>query len=127
MPRTPELRGLDLAWPALLALHFGAGCSGSDADGAGGNAGATGAGGQGAAAGSAASVSNAVSASATVVGVGVATGAGGSGGGGPFVCDPPAAPGSIFEKTADQFDVVDPVPMCKYRGDVMLIFNGAAL
>lgn len=49
--------------------------------------------------------------------------------GGPmaFVCDPPAAPGSIFEAKADSFGDVLPVPMCKYRGDVLLIVNTAAL
>ncbi|MEJ7729347.1 MAG: hypothetical protein WKG00_09030 [Polyangiaceae bacterium] len=72
-----------------------------------------------------ASVGASISASASAVGPG--PGAGGSGGSGAFVCDPPAEPGSIWEKTGDMFDAVDPVPMCRYRGDVMLIFNGAAL
>lgn len=119
-----ELRRLDIALPAMLLLQLGAGCSGSDADGTGGaGASPAGAGGEGASTSSQGSV---VSVASSTIAVGPGPGAGGSGGGA-FVCDPPAAPGSIYEKTADQFDVVDPVPMCKYRGDVMLIFNGAAL
>jgi hypothetical protein len=119
-----ELRGIDLAWPALLALQFGAGCSSSDGDGSGGAGGNPGAGSGGdAAASSVASVGASVSASASVVG----PGAGGAGGSDTFVCDPPAEPGSIWEKTADMFGAVEPVPMCRYRGDVLLIFNGAAL
>jgi hypothetical protein len=59
------------------------------------------------------------------VGVG---GFGGAGGGdGTFVCDPPAAPGSIYERTGDAFGFTDPLPMCKYRGQVMLIVNTAAI
>lgn len=58
-------------------------------------------------------------------------GAGGFGSGGamPFVCDPPAAPGSLYEKSAVSYDIeaIDPVSMCKYRGDVLLIANTAAL
>jgi glutathione peroxidase-family protein len=42
-------------------------------------------------------------------------------------CNPPAAPGSIFEATAESYGVLQPVPMCKYRGDVLLIVNTAAL
>jgi glutathione peroxidase-family protein len=47
----------------------------------------------------------------------------------PFVCDPPAEPGSIYEHSAESLDVeqIDPVSMCKYRGDVMLIVNTAAV
>ena len=50
-----------------------------------------------------------------------------AGTGGSFVCDPPAEPGSIWEKTAEAYAEVDPVSMCKYRGKVLLIFNSAAL
>ena len=33
----------------------------------------------------------------------------------------------IYEKTADSFGFVEPVSMCRYRGDVMLVVNTAAL
>ena len=44
------------------------------------------------------------------------------------VCDPPAEAGSLWEIAEDSYDldVVDPVSMCKYRGDVLLIVNTAA-
>jgi glutathione peroxidase len=53
----------------------------------------------------------------------------GGAGGGPFVCDPPAAAGSIFAYSAFSYDfaITEPVSMCQYRGDVMLIANTAAL
>jgi hypothetical protein len=54
-------------------------------------------------------------------------GSGGSGGSGDFVCDPVAAPGSIYERTADMFGSAGPSSMCKYRNDVMLIVNTAAI
>lgn len=44
-----------------------------------------------------------------------------------FVCDPPAAPGSFYE-LADaslDIDILDPVSMCQYRGDVVLVVNTA--
>jgi hypothetical protein len=59
----------------------------------------------------------------------VATGVGGFGGAPmTFVCDPPAAPGSLYENAAVSYDIndIDPVSMCKYRGKVMLIVNTAA-
>lgn len=56
----------------------------------------------------------------------VTVGAGGSGGG-EFLCNPAAAPGSIYETTADMFGSAGPASMCKYRGDVMLIVNTAAI
>lgn len=45
------------------------------------------------------------------------------------MCDPTAEAGSIFELNAESLDVeqIDPVSMCKYRGDVMLIVNTAAV
>lgn len=54
----------------------------------------------------------------------------GAGGGPPMqVCDPPAEPGSLWEIAEESYDisVVDPVSMCKYRGDVLLIVNTAAV
>jgi hypothetical protein len=56
-----------------------------------------------------------------------ASGSGGAGGGGDFVCNPVAAPGSIYEATADMFGSAGPESMCKYRGQVMLIVNTAAI
>jgi len=121
-----DLRGIDAAvWPALLALSFGAGCSNaSDSATAGPGSGAGGPGGAGAGAAGPASgsASNAQSSAATV---GPATGT--TGAGGMFVCDPPAEAGSIWERTAEMYAEINPVPMCKYRGKVMLIFNDAAL
>jgi hypothetical protein len=121
-----ELRGVDAVWPALLALHFGVGCSESGDDGPGSGASGAAASGQGGAgaAGPASGSGNPMTATATV---GPSTGVGGWGGGGVIPCDPPADPGSIWEKTAEVYAEIDPVSMCKYRGDVLLIFNGAAL
>ena len=43
-------------------------------------------------------------------------------------CDPPAKPGELFELSdTPQFPPKTPVSMCNYRGDVMLLFNAAAL
>ena len=36
-------------------------------------------------------------------------------------------PGSLYERTADMYGSAGPSSMCKYRGDVMLIVNTAAL
>jgi glutathione peroxidase len=44
-----------------------------------------------------------------------------------FVCDPPAAAGSLFELEADFKDAPNPVSLCQYRGQVILIVNVAAL
>ena len=55
-----------------------------------------------------------------------ASGSGGAGGG-EFLCNPAAAPGSIYEATADMFGSAGPESMCKYRGQVMLIVNTAAI
>jgi hypothetical protein len=77
---------------------------------------ATGVGGMG---GATQSASN----SSATAGVG---GNGGSGGAG-FVCDPAAAPGSIYEATVDMFGSAGLTTMCPYRGQVMLIVNTAAI
>ncbi|MCA9622595.1 MAG: hypothetical protein KC731_26425 [Myxococcales bacterium] len=51
-----------------------------------------------------------------------------SSGGTMFECDPPAAPGSIYELSdVPVFPPKEPVSMCQFRGDVMLIFNAAAV
>ena len=112
------------AWTALLALTVG--CSSSSTDSAA-SSGDTGSGNGGAGTGGAGSTgkgSGTAVASSSVVG---STAAAGGAGGRPFVCDPPAEPGSIYEATADSFAFVEPVSMCKYRGDVMLVVNTAAL
>jgi hypothetical protein len=45
-----------------------------------------------------------------------------------FDCDPAAAPGSIYELEDDMmFPPKDVISMCQYRGEVMLIFNAAAI
>jgi hypothetical protein len=110
------------AWTALFALQMGAGCS-STADGqpAAAGSGESGAGGKG----SGGATSQAMASASSSAVVGPATGAGG--GGGAFVCNPPAPPGTIFERTAIKYGEVDPVSMCTFRGDVMLIVNTAAL
>ncbi len=76
-----------------------------------------------------ASSSSSSEASSSVASSSVAVGAGGFGGGPmAFVCDPPAAPGSLYENSAVSYDIndIDPVSMCKYRGKVLLIVNTAA-
>jgi hypothetical protein len=65
--------------------------------------------------------------SSAIVAGSAGVGGGGSGGGGPFVCDPPAAAGSLYAQTGDAFGALDPISMCQYRGDVLLIVNTAAL
>jgi len=45
-----------------------------------------------------------------------------------FECNPPAEPGSLFElQDNPQFPPKDPRSMCEFRGDVLLIFNAAAI
>lgn len=45
-----------------------------------------------------------------------------------FDCNPPAEPGSIFELEDNEvFPPFNTRSMCEFRGDVMLIFNAAAL
>jgi hypothetical protein len=49
-------------------------------------------------------------------------------GGSSFDCDPPADPGSIYEHAGTPFyPPFEPISMCQYRGNVMLIVNTAAL
>jgi hypothetical protein len=50
-------------------------------------------------------------------------------GGSAYACDPPAPPGSLYELYAESLDPnkLDPISMCEYRGDVVLIVNTAAL
>jgi hypothetical protein len=113
------------AYTAVLALSMGVACSeeaaqppgGTTAAGVGGGGGAT-----GVTSGSSVSTSTGMG---PVTSVGPGAGVGGSS----FVCDPPAEPGSIYELFAESLDIdqIEPVAMCKYRGDVMLIVNTAAV
>jgi hypothetical protein len=100
------------------ALALAAACS---AQGTGGQ------GGQGGAASSAQGSGHGSTAASSSSQIAVAAVTSGAGGSTAFVCNPPAAPGSIFEATAESYGALDPVPMCKYRGDVLLIVNVAAL
>lgn len=117
-------------WSAALGMTlFAIACS-SASGVSGGEGGATaGAGGNntGGAAGQSASSSSTSSSSAASTSASI--GAGGFGGGPmQFVCDPPAAPGSLYELSAPSYDLadLDPVSMCKYRGKVALVVNTAA-
>lgn len=77
----------------------------------------------------ASSSGSSVSSSSTAVSSSASVGAGGFGGTPmTFVCDPPAAPGSLYELSAESYDIndIDAVSMCKYRGKVALIVNTAA-
>ena len=43
------------------------------------------------------------------------------------LCDPPAEPGSIYENVDQPLDLSrDPIPMCDFRGEVLLVVNTAA-
>ena len=58
----------------------------------------------------------------------VATGTGGGGGEAPFVCDPPAEPNHLYAFSAESLDIsiLEPVSMCQYRGELLLIVNTAS-
>jgi len=115
------------AWTAVLALSVNSGCSGEAEQPQGGSGGGGGGGGGSGVTSSSSSQASSTAASSTT-GVGPGTGAGGGGGAMPFVCDPPAEPGSIYEQSADSLNIeVGMVPMCKYRGNVMLLVNTAAV
>ncbi len=121
VPRDKVMLGL----VAALALTTGAGACGNDkGTGGGTTSGSGGKGGAGAT--SSSSSSGAVVSSSSGAVAASSSGFGGAGGGGPFVCDPPAAPGSLYELSATGYGDVDPIPICKYRGDVVLIVNTAA-
>jgi len=116
---------------AVCALACSSG-GGEAAGGAGSTSGAGNAGGMGGAGsvttGASSSSSSAVAVASSSAGAGGSGGAGGAGGSMSFVCDPPAAPGSLYELAAESYDLNDlePVSMCKYRGEVALIVNTAA-
>lgn len=56
----------------------------------------------------------------------VAVSASSGGGSVPFDCDPPAEPGSIYERTAVDYATLQTHSMCEYRGQVALIVNIAS-
>jgi hypothetical protein len=104
------------AWTTLMALSLGTGCTSPDAGAEPDTVGSGGAGGGGT------TTTSAVATSASST----------TGSGGPvshFNCDPAAEPGSIYELAAVSYDIekTDPVSMCEYRGEVMLVVNTAAL
>lgn len=107
-------------WALTIASLTGCD-SGSSADaGAGGSPGSS--------ADATATVGSSGVTTGAVVSVGstVATGATGAGGGVGLSCDPPAAAGSLSERTAETMGF-EQVSMCGYRGDVLLIVNVAAV
>jgi len=114
------------AWTAILAFSVNSGCSGDPAQPQGGTGGGGGGGGSGTTGSSSSHAGSSVASS--TAGAGPATGAGGGGGAMPFVCDPPAEAGSIYEQSAESLNIeVGSVPMCQYRGKVMLLVNTAAV
>ncbi len=100
---------------ALLAMAGSAGC-GEPSAGNGGAGGAS----------STASLATTGSKSSTNV-ASTSGSKASSSSGTPFVCDPPAAPGSLYEKDALLQFEFEPTSMCQYRGDVLLIVNTAAV
>lgn len=114
-------------WSALFAVSVGAACSqgGGDATTGNSNGGSGGNGVGGAGNGGASVTSSAVTTSSTGATASATTGTGGEGGA-PFVCDPPAEPGSFYELSAPTYTLPEPISMCQYRGDVVLVVNTAA-
>jgi hypothetical protein len=107
------------AWGAMALLTSIGACD-HGGDGAGGGA-RTGTGGQ---------AQSATSGPVTIASGPSSTAPSTSGvGGSSYVCDPPADPGSLYELYAESLDPnkIEPVNMCEYRGDVLLIVNTAAL
>ena len=123
MIRPPAASPLVLVVSLALAACNG---SGGGAPGGSGGSGASSAG-SGAAGPGVGGAGNGSASSATTS-TGVTSGSVGAGGSTAFVCDPPAAPGSIYEHSAESYDIdqIDPVSMCKYRGQVALVVNTAA-
>ena len=117
------------AWTAVLAMSLSVGCSDQDNPQTASGSGVGGASGSSTGPGSSSSTASSTSSTAGPSAVASSgAGAGGSGGA-PFVCDPAAEPGSIYERSGQSLNIeeVDPISMCKYRGDVMLVINTAAV
>jgi hypothetical protein len=108
-------------WATIFTLGSLTACGGTDPAGSGGAAEA-GAGPSGpvttATAGNAGGTTTVAQTSQASTGVG----------GSSYVCDPPAEPGSLYELTAVSYDiaVMEPVSMCEFRDQVLLIVNTAA-
>lgn len=113
-------------WGAFALTLSALACSSSNTPSSSGEGGSSAQGSGGAGQSASSSATGPVASSAVSVGSG---GFGGEGGGqSAFVCDPPAPPGSLYELSAESYDLndLDAVPMCKYRGQVALIVNTAA-
>jgi hypothetical protein len=77
--------------------------------------------------GSSSSATSSTAASSSSV-VAVATTAAGSGGSSAKPCDPPAGPEEFYALSdTPAFPPTNPVSMCDYRGEVVLVVNTAAL
>jgi hypothetical protein len=124
------------AWSALLAAQL-QGCGTSGEPSTGGQGGDVSTGGQGGAGASGGSGGAGASGGSAGEGGMLAGGQGGAPGGAggqggavdPNACDPAAEPGSLYELSAESMsiDEIDPISMCRYRGDVLLIANIAAI
>ncbi|MDI1479462.1 hypothetical protein [Polyangium sp. y55x31] len=117
-------------WCVALGITLGAfACSSGGGESTGGEGGTAGAGGvAGPGSGGNAGTTTVASSSSSVGAVASSSASVGSGGAMSFVCDPPAEPGSLYEHSAESYDVndIEPVSLCKYRGEVLLIVNTAA-
>jgi hypothetical protein len=118
-------------WSVALGLTLGAfACSsgGGESTGGSGGAGGTAAGPGSGGNGGTTTVASSSSSVGAVASSSASAGSGGAGGSMSFVCDPPAAPGSLYEHEAESYDIndIDAVSLCKYRGEVLLIVNTAA-
>src|SRR5258708_1315561 len=125
-----RLDGTKLGAATVLALTAacsspgpGAGVAATGSSG-GGHGGAPGQGGGPSA--STASSSWVVTVSTGSLGLGGAGGSGGAGGAAAG-CNPPAAAGSLWALEGLRYPDFQPVSMCRYRGDVTLIVNTAAV
>ncbi len=108
---------------AAMALMTSSACGGDETLGAGGS-GQGGTGPSGPVTNASSTQATSKSAQSSTQASQASTGVGGSS----FVCDPPAEPGSLYELFAESYDIekLEPVSMCEYRGDVLLIVNTAA-
>lgn len=116
------MRRTDVAIPLGFAALALLGCGGAAPDATTGTSGAGGAGTTASTAESSSHTAVAVSTAAS----GTTTGAGGTGGGSGFDCNPAAPPDSLYALNATSY-TLDPISMCQYRGEVLLIANIAAV
>ena len=73
------------------------------------------------------STSNASSTASAVAVATTSAGSGAGGGGMVATCDPAPDPNSFWGQSAVRYGDIDPMDMCKYRGDVVLVVNTAEL